>query len=176
MFLKRGVSPVIATVLLIVITLVAIGILAAFVVPFVKKGLGNQDCFNVLGHLKFEDSSYICYVEGTPGRTGFSVRVDDPSIVGFKAVFYSKGNSEPAQIINATDGTTLNPEIRMLGNSTTLVIPQNGGVRTYVAHGVYEKLELYPVLVSGTTCDQSDSIKQINKCLSPEIISALQGA
>ncbi len=176
MLQKRGVSPVIATVLLVVITLVAIGILAAFVIPFVNKSLSNEDCFNILGNLKFEDSSYSCYVNDNPGRTGFSIRVDNKDIVGFKTVFYSGGSSEPVEIINSTDGTALSPEVRMLGNSTNLVLPKTGGVRTYVVHGIYEKIELYPILSSGTTCDQSDILEDITRCLDSGIVGQLRGS
>ena len=174
---KRGVSPVIATVLLVVITLVAVAILAAFVIPFVKKNLGSQDCFNVLGHLKFEDSAYVCSTQGAANRTGFSVRVDDDSVVGFRVILYAGGSSEPVEITNDTDGSILNPQVFMLGKaSNSLVMPQRGGVRTYVAHGVYENIELYPILKSGTTCDQSDSIKDIKRCLDTGIITALSNS
>jgi flagellin-like protein len=173
--LKRGVSPVIATVLLVVITLVAVAILASFVIPFVKKNLGSQECFDVLGHLKFESSNYVCYLSGTDNRTGFSVRADDDNLIGFRAIFYAGGSSEPAEILNGTDGTTLNPQVFMLGGSSFLAMPQKGGVRTYVVHGVYEKVELYPILKSGTTCDQSDSI-ELSRCLDSDVITALKNS
>jgi len=173
---KKAISPVIATVLLVVITLVAVAILAAFAIPFVKKNLGSQECFDIIGHLKFEDSPYVCYTEGTANRTGFSVRVDHEAVIGFRTILYSGGSSEPAEIINGTDGGALNPQVLMLGGAATLVMPQKGGVRTYVAHGVYEKIELYPILKSGVTCDQSDSIKEIRKCLDADVITALQNS
>ena len=49
---KRGVSPVIATVLLLVLTLVAVSILSVFVIPFVKNSLsGGEDCVKTLGDI-----------------------------------------------------------------------------------------------------------------------------
>ncbi len=47
---KKGIEPVIATVLLIVITIAAVALIIAFVVPFVQKQLGTADvCFKANG-------------------------------------------------------------------------------------------------------------------------------
>ena len=59
---KRGVSPVIATVLLLVITVVIASIIFAFVIPFVNKSLGNSKaCLNVLDGIEFPESRFNCW-------------------------------------------------------------------------------------------------------------------
>ena len=108
---KRGISPIIATVLLIVLTLVAISILAVFVVPFVRESLqGSKSCVAVIGKIHFDDGSgYNCKdTLAGESRTGFSVTILSEDIVGFKATLFSSGSSDTYSITNGSDFPVLN--------------------------------------------------------------------
>lgn len=174
MFSKKGVSPIIATVLLVILTLVAVGILAAFVIPFVNDSFKNsKECFDVLDKVKFDgDSLYNCYAYNASGereaRTGFSVRMDTAEALAFKVTFTAAGRGNTYTVEN---GTSLE-NIRMLDRNfgTTLEVPLKGGVRTYVINGTYERIELAPVLKSGDVCDTRASIS-IGQCASPDVIA-----
>lgn len=176
MFTKRGVSPIIATVLLVILTLVAVGILAAFVIPFVNDSFKNsKECFDVLDKVKFDgDSLYNCYAYNdtgrTVGRTGFSVRMDTDQALAFKVTFTASGRGDTKTVEN---GTALDT-IRMLDKdfNTALEVPFKGGVRTYVANGAYERIELAPVLKSGDVCDTRASIT-VAECADPAIVTGL---
>lgn len=168
---KRGVSPIIATVLLLVITVVLVGIIAGFLIPFVSNLIeGSGDCYDILNDLSFEDVGYTCYVEGTPGKSAFSVRINDDSIAGFQAVLYKEGSALPFEVTNSSS----NPMIRMLGGTygQPLSLPQKGGVLTYIANDAYTRIELYPILQNGNSCDQSDSIELI-PCVDSDVIAEL---
>ncbi|MCH7568907.1 MAG: type IV pilin N-terminal domain-containing protein [Nanoarchaeota archaeon] len=167
---KRGVSPVVATVLLLLITIIAVSLVAIFVVPFVKKTLtGSEECFGILGSLSFDDSPYNCFVENN--RTGFSIRIDSENIIGFKVALFEMGTSNAYEIFNETNLSN----IRMLdGNfSELLELPRKGGVRTYVADGVFKRIEINPLLGSGKICGEADNIR-INKCLDSDIIRLIE--
>lgn len=57
---KKGIEPVIATVLLIVITIAAVALIIAFVVPFVQQQLATADlCYKANGIQL--DSTATCY-------------------------------------------------------------------------------------------------------------------
>ena len=59
---KKGVSPVIATVLLLVLTIVIGGIIFSVVIPFVKDSLGDSKvCLDVLQGVEFPESKFNCY-------------------------------------------------------------------------------------------------------------------
>ncbi len=165
---KRGISPIIATVLILIITFVAISILAVFVIPFVSENLeGSEECINTLGDVKFDETPYNCYVDGgDKNRTGFSVRVNGEEVAGIKVSLFKDGTSEVMEIMNGTDGNSLGIKIRMLssGFDTKLNVPSKGGVRTYVADGLFDELEVNAILKSGKLCDVSDSIR-VNTCL-----------
>src|SRR3989344_1409600 len=114
---KRGVSPVIASVLLLVLTLITVAILAAFVVPFVNQSLkGSESCLEVFGDLRFDETGYNCHTTSLTSfqnRTGFSIQINDNKVAGFKAVMFRLGDSEPYDI------TTLSKyeNIRMLSGN-----------------------------------------------------------
>lgn len=92
---KIGVSAVIATVLLIMITVVSAGLIFSFVIPFVNQQTEEaSDCFAVFGGLEFGDTAYNCYIgdvdcgpEGglvCSAGTGFSVSITKEGVVGLK--------------------------------------------------------------------------------------------
>ena len=160
---KKGVSPVIATVLLLVLTIVAISILAVFIIPFVKNSLGSsKGCFDVLGDIKFDaESRYNCNYQNDSGaRTGFSVRIDSEDIVGFSLTLFQQGSANSFRIENGTTDAQVTEVIRMLdGNFTNpLIVPVKGGGRTYVAKGVFERAEVNPLLSNGKVCDAQETI------------------
>ena len=59
---KRGISPVIATILIILITIAAFMILATIIIPWAKQSLSKTNCLDIVGKLAVvEDSIYSCY-------------------------------------------------------------------------------------------------------------------
>lgn len=174
MIVKRGVSPVIATVLLLVLTLVSVSILAAFVVPFVNQSLkGSESCLEIFGDLKFDETGYNCYATNPSSfenRTGLSVQISDNKVVGFKTVMFLLGDSEPYDIKSGSK----HENIRALSGdfNQSLGVPSKGGVRTYVFNGTYDRAYIYPILKSGKQCDESDDIRLV-QCASPDIINDL---
>lgn len=175
---KRGISPIIATVLLVILTLVATGILAAFVIPFVNDSFKNsKECFDVLDKVKFDDDSpYNCYASNNLDpqnpleRTGFSVRMDTEEALAFKVTFTASGRGNTVGVKNGE----VSDSIRMLDKNfgEALEVPLEGGIRTYVANGKYNRIELSAVLKDGDVCDTRASL-DVNECASPEIIGRI---
>lgn len=170
--MKRGVSPVIATVLLLVISVILVAIIAAFLVPFVRDSVDqSSDCFKVLNKVRLVQTEYSCYTEGANASTGFSVQVDNVDISGFTAILYAQGRAEPFDILRGTTGGQQG--IRMLEGlyGGPLEVPLSGGLRTYVAKGTYTKVEVAPILESGT-CEKTPAIN-ILPCVDPAIAGNL---
>lgn len=175
MYARKGVSPIIATVLLVILTLVAIGILAAFVIPFVNDSFkGSKECFEVLGKVKFDSQSlYNCRVVGAvgaPSRTGFSVRMDTGEAFALKVVLTKNGRGDTYPIENGTASAS----IHMLGAplGQPLEVPFKGGVRTYVANDWYDRVEINAVLKSGKVCETRE-VLTLSDCADPTIVAAL---
>jgi len=161
---KRGLSPVIAVVLLVLITVIAAGIIVGFVVPFVRDVPEEAGkCFKVLGDLVFDETPYNCFNSSAnfaEGRTGFSVRIDNDDIIGFRVSLQSTGSSNAVEIEQDVQGDELSPMIRMLlSDFGILEVPGKGEVRTYVAKGLFDKAEIFPILKDGGKCDIADDIR-----------------
>ena len=162
---KRGLSPVIAVVLLVMITVVAASIIIAFVVPFTRENLDSgKSCFDILGDLEFTETQYNCINASSDGlgRTGFSLRIENSDIIGFRVSLEKTGSSDVYEITNKTSSS----EIRMLSGifDQVLSVPKKGEVRTYVAKGTFDRVSIYPLLSSGAECELADEIDELIIC------------
>lgn len=187
-FRKRGVSAVVATVLIILITIGGVAIVAGFVIPFVRENLARgTECVGLQDYFQFEESfeiqneeyKYNCFVnDGGTYYYGASVRAKgDESLAekvnGFSLVFISpEGNSKSIKVI---DGE-LNEEIKKIGTTGNeeYAIPGPGDVLTYVHQSgeSYSSIEVHPIVESGRSCVASDIINLI-RC-SDNVVGAIK--
>jgi len=161
---KKGVSPVIATVLLLVLTIVIGGIIFSVVIPFVKDSLGDSKvCLDVLQGVEFPESKFNCYNITSPAllnKTGFSIKLNKEGISGFRvALIDSDGSSD---VKNIKKDTSIVEGLRMVGKASNVPIefpPSVGGQRSYVANKKYIKAELSPITKSGEICTVADVVE-----------------
>src|SRR3989338_78572 len=175
---KKGLSQIIATVLLLLMTIAAAAIIAGVVIPFTRERLDKgTECVTFQNHFKFqevlefgdEEYRYNCYQEiGEQHLNGASVRassLNDSIIVGFNLVFIIKGWESARFEVrdNVEEGCKIE-NIKMFGSNCAslgnLKIPKSGEVRTYAynSSAKYDKIEIYPVLKNGRICELSDEI------------------
>ena len=165
---KRGVSAVVATVLLLIITIASIAIIAGVIIPFVRNSLDKgTECVGFEDYFSFEESfgnlKYNCYddVDGLQGASVRSAEREDleENIAGFELVFVRSGSSDKVSI--RKDVTTT--DVKMLDGNTNLEVPEAGEIRTYLytTSETFDKIEVAPVLTSGRICAVSDSINNI---------------
>ncbi len=171
---KRGLSPVVASVLIILITVVAAMIIAAFVIPWIGSiGDEGKACFDVIGDLAFHGTEYNCYSEDE-SLTGFSISVNSENIEGFILLAISGGRSDRYVI---TKDDTHSEKIKMLGNTTftdiPLDVPTEGGIRTYVFNGLVDSFEIYPLLRDGKKCEMAGSLEPL-LCTSDEVVICMK--
>ena len=169
---RRCLSPIIATVLLLMITVASISIIAGFLIPFVKNSLKGTSCVKYVNYFSFDDGfPYNCY--DTNSQHGVSVRAGDngslsENVRGFDLIFSREGSSVSVKVRGGADGVCLVNGISMLGNQcsiTPIIIPGPGETYTYVynvtADFRYESVKVRPVIEqdgSENTCSESDSI------------------
>ena len=152
--MKKGITPVIATVLLIVLTLVGGGVVAYFTIPAAKSV--DSSCLEAIGKISFENVDFSCRLIDEfnsirrEALEGFSVRISDSSVIGFQVGFQDDGSADTYRI---TSGATHNA-LCVLGSdfNQPLSVPPAGGVQTYVVKGAHEKIYLAPILTSGKSC------------------------
>lgn len=168
---KKGISQVVATVLIIMITVAAVAMLAGFIVPFVKNSLQKStECMPYQGYYLFDESfGYNCY-NRTSNLYAVSIKSSfDKSlagnIMGIKVVFSDKsGATRVVEIKNSSIISRSERGIWIAGSHEDLLrIPGPGGIITYVynasAGDVFITAEVYPVLKSERICaDLKESI------------------
>ncbi|MEK6792949.1 MAG: archaellin/type IV pilin N-terminal domain-containing protein [Nanoarchaeota archaeon] len=159
---RKGVSPVIATVLLLVLTIVIGGIIFSVVIPFVKDSLGDSRvCLDALEGVEFPESKFNCYdiTVSTDKKTGFSIKLNKEGIVGFRVALTDDDGS--SDVYDIKNGITVVSGVRMVGKSSDAPIefPSVGGQRSYVANKKYMKAELSPITVSGEICAVADVVE-----------------
>ncbi len=178
---KRGLSPVIAVLLLILITVAAVTLVATFLIPFVKDTLNDStECVDYKSYFTFEENfedgdkviQYNCYdSEGNHGASIKAGSIDaekEKLVDGFDLVFIKEGSSEKARATSDPLGVS---DVTMLAGGA-IEIPSSGELRTYVYssenRNQFDKVEVHAVLKSGRVCEASDSIKFI-QCDSTEV-------
>lgn len=176
MLYKKALSNIVATVLLILLTIAAVVIIAGFVIPMVRDGLtGGTECFDYRDYFTFEeDFGYNCYNDSFVNRLyGVSVRaggIDDESeaeIKGFRLSFTSGSESSAVDVDVGRITDSSEDGIRMLdASAVVLEIPKSGEVRTYVfnSSNTFSSVDIVAKLKSGKVCDKSDSITLNRVC------------
>lgn len=174
---KRGVSPVIATVLILLLTVAAVALLAGFVIPFVKKELPkSSECLNYRDYFNFQEVftiqgqeyRYNCHQNGKYGISIKAVGTDDKlaeNVAGFSLAFVENGSSERVDVLSGQDANSSEGGIRMLNSSTSkIAVPEQSGVNTYVYNSgkSFYSVEVYPKLKSGRICERGDAITFID--------------
>lgn len=164
---KCSQSQIVATVLLILLVIVAVTIISAFAIPFVRDQLSKSDCLSVSGNDNLgisESLQYTCYnSSGTPlPEMYIQVHVGD---------IYDKINGFSIEIGGAiTESYEItkdyfSPEISSYGPGG-VEVPGKNEERTYriSVEEIPQTLKIYPILANGETCDYSDSLTSIPIC------------
>lgn len=169
---KRGISDVVATVLIMMITIAAVAVIAGFVVPFVRNSLQKStECAAYKSYYTFDESfGYNCYDENIYSisiKASFDKLLAE-NVGGIKIVFSDKsGASKVVEIKNDSISSQDEGGISIKGSPfENLRIPGPGGVITYAYSALAEEqflsAEVYPVLKNGRICaDSKESIDLI---------------
>jgi hypothetical protein len=178
---KRGVTPVVATVLLLVLTVGLAAVIFSFVIPFVNDQLGNSKaCLAVLGGIEFADSKYNCVGQHTSTSytgeaTAFSIKLTKAEIEKARvSLIDSNGNSDVFEVFDGLNvlGGALS-QLHNIGGfevDEDIIFPNGiGAQRTYLINGNYEKAEISPITESGNSCDVAD-IVEFTPCSTDVII------
>jgi len=159
---KRSQSQIIGAILLILITVVAAGLIMAFVVPFIKEKLPekNQNCLDVISKVRIS-SGYTCY-NLTNNVQLVQVHIDDirDSIKGF-TIELGGPSSRAVRVVE--DDAHLG--VRMYGGGG-FELPNNTEERTYIIDLTNKPtyIAVYPVLKNNKLCEASDTVRDVEDC------------
>jgi hypothetical protein len=168
--MKKAVSTVVATVLMILITVVAGLIVAQIIIPFVRENLNRStECTKYPGYFIFDETmGGNCYTNDqvviNVKRKNFVSELDgsvnlDNNVVGIDAVLFSNEGSKKVRIPSNDV---------LMGDGSNIRLPKPGGVVMYnisdVLAASYLKAEVHVVLNSGRVCESPSDVITIPKC------------
>lgn len=162
---NRGLSTIVVTLILITLSLVAIGMVWVFANNLIQKQISNsQSCFGVADKFKI-NGQYTCYSKvGSTYNLRFSLSIGDINVdklvVGLSSATSTKGYTltNTAQPIS---GLSYYP------SGTPVKLPDKNAGLTYLATTTFtdkiDSIKIAPV-ISGTQCEVADSISDIQDC------------
>lgn len=163
---KKGVAPIVSEILIVLLTIVAVAIVATSVINFVKPTLTKStECIPYNKYFSFKDSiggvRYNCQDGNLFGASITSKAESGENISGFKLVFVKKNGETKVATVKEVNSEN----IEMFGGGK-IKIPKGGSTYTYVYTGeegeTFKTIEVYPILSNGRICDKADSIRIVN--------------
>jgi hypothetical protein len=162
---RKALSTVLATVIIVGITVAMGAIIWGVVSNLVEKNLEeSQACFGILDQVKL-NKDYTCYNQ-TSDKLQFSLIVGDIDINGILVSVAFGGRSQSA---------TLNDSIQNLANiknypsgSDGVKIPDKNAGLTYLFSGITSKplsISIIPI-IGGEQCGSTDTLHEIDDCTS----------
>lgn len=155
---KKGISPIIATILLILIAIFAAMLISSVVIPLVKESIGEGgECFKTIDQLKIDtQSGYTCYSGSTPKIVNITVQrgPKKAEIIRFVISVHGEGAN---QLFEIQEGKVTN--VTMLNGNKQLELPRLGEERTYSLTTSFSEISyvtISPVVKGGKRCDPVD--------------------
>jgi len=134
---KKGVSAVVATVLIIMITVAAVAIIWSTVIPMIKNSASQGiNCYEAESNLQIMKGAYTC-ANSTISRVQVSRGSGDANITGINIQWISDGES-----VSVTNSTT----------------PDVNGMLVYTNSTSYDEVSIAPIITVGdveTVCAAS---------------------
>jgi hypothetical protein len=162
---KRGLSTVVATLLLILLAIILIATLWGVVRPLVENRLDESKvCLDVMGKVTLNDR-YTCY-NRTMDAFLFSINVDDLDIDKVIVSISSQGQGKSIELTNSLQTIT---NFRNYNGTTQVVLPGKNSGLTYVYNstaagsGEPDEISIAPV-IGDDKCGATDSVTEIDYC------------
>ncbi len=177
---KKGISAVVATVLIILITVAAITIIWAAVIPMIKDNLqGGQVCLDAVSQVSIVSEGYTCIKEaqcwnGSVYNDDEEADCTDTGEVWHENISLQIGRDAgdfdlaDIQVLVSIDGSTTSK--RLVEDYGVTDLPQANEEKVFVINGTdfanADKVEIAPIVSVGNTeepCGTSSSA-ELNMC------------
>ena len=161
---KRGIDSIIATMLLVLLTVVLAGVIWVSINGVVNKNISQSVCYKSYNEVTF-NNQYTCY-NSSSNQVQFSVNAGNINISGFTvAMTTSNGNESESVTVKNTSQSV--QSLEMYNGSTSIAVPGANSGLTYLfswnSTDEPSTIQIAPILGS-QQCPASDSIAQISNC------------
>jgi len=164
---KRGLSTVVATLILVLLAVVLVGVVWSFLSGFINKEIKTaESCFKNFNSATIE-GDYTCYNPFSQ-ELEFSININDVKIDEILISITGKGESKSFELSNTN---SVIPYVKMHnGNySDGVILPSKNAGLTYVVNMTYlgignpTKIKIAPV-INGKQCEITDSLSEFYDC------------
>jgi flagellin-like protein len=151
MISKKGISGVITTVMMILLTIASVVIIAGIVIGFVNSNLEetNLSCFDTLGELEILYSK--SFYSLNPVNTTVRIHAGQINLTSVYFVLTSDTESKTYELVNGESYQDVN-------NNEEIKMPTLGGDRTFIFDRSYNKTSV-GAIINGKKCDIADEVK-----------------
>jgi len=163
---KKGLSTVIITLLLILLSLVTIGIVWVFVSNMVNNQIeSSQSCFGNFEKVQINEM-YTCYerIDSTHYNLRFSLSLGK---VSADSVIVSVSSSSAVKSYEIKNSPQIISNLTMYpSGEIDIILPGENEGLTYNATGfssIIDSIEISPI-IDGSSCGVSDSISEVTSC------------
>ena len=163
---KKGVSTIIATVIMIALVIIIISVLWVVVNNLIGEQIASSEsCFGNFGKINF-NKQYTCY-NSSLNEIQFAINIEDIDVEG---VLVSVSGQSGTKSFEVKDGLTYS-YVKMFGGiyNESLNLPGKNAGLTYVIDldviGIANatSTKIAPI-IRGTQCEVSDSITSLGNC------------
>lgn len=165
---KKGISPIIATVLIVAITVAAGLILFATIQPLIRESIAASDCLDITFELDTLSTCYDTTTQGTPPDGSLHVAIDrtrsgtdEPRVIGWQVIANDGAGEKTALKVTEVDTPDIWKEINP-GNQKTLLIPYDE-----FDLDAYYGVQTYPIIQAEQVQESCPAITREIKQLSP---------
>ena len=167
---KKSLSTVVATVLLVLLAVVLVGVVWASITKIVENSRNrSESCFDILERVSL-NAFYTCY-NLTSKEFMFSINIADKDVEKALISITSEGTSKSFEL--STAGSVI-PNVRAYGGNygESVTLPEkNSGLSYYynltgagfAGTSSPNMVRIAPI-ISGNQCDVSDTIDEISVC------------
>jgi len=162
---KRGLSIVVTTVVLIALVLIAIAIVWVVVKNLITEKLEEtESCFGNFDKVTI-NGYYTCY-DSDSKEFQFAIDVGDIEIDAVLVLISNEGESKSFEINDSLDDGNLKPYGGAYTDSVS--VPGKNAGKTYATDYFKSEPDLIKIspIIGGTQCEISDSLYDIDECLS----------
>jgi len=154
---KSAQAELITTVLLILISIVAVVLVASFIINMVKQNLQSTDCFQTSTQLSINLDEKYTYYDAATSKVYVSIKrgEKDFNMTGISISVGTEANADPF-IVKLSGGAS---EVTMLDGGN-ISLPGISGTRTYIIDvsdrslGNVSKVKIAPMIASNKICQE----------------------
>jgi len=160
---RKGISSIIATLLLIVLTVVLIAVVWTVVNNLVKDKIGQSSaCFGNFDKVTLNDL-YSCY-DRSSNSMQFSLKIGD---IDVESVLVSISSESQSKSFTIAEEALPVADLTYYNGSSIVMLPSKNSALTYIYSwgdsDIPNSIQVVPV-IDGQQCSASDSITTIDDC------------